>query len=191
MGKYSKRNVDANIDRYIMSSRAIKLLTILSENLLEIGDLRNIQPYEYAKRGNDFYEFESEDESYVTVEFYRLSPKEVKDTKFAQIVNKSKIDSYYNLGYKVDGVGAQAKQSDVKELLKILKTVLIISNEFLSNNKKSAILIFEDNKNQSLGITKGQKTVLYRATIEQNIPPGMVSVPAYYKDTEGLIIGPK
>lgn len=174
-----------------MSKKGIKLLTLLSENLLEYGDLKNIEPYSFEKKDNLTYEFESENDSTVEVVFTKLSELESSFTKFPPIVDRKKISSYYNIGYTVDDSVTQGKKSNISELLRILKTVTDIVDNFLKNNKNSALLVFEDNKDPQLGLTQGQKSLIYNAIINHNLPKGYTSREAFVGDIEGMVIAPK
>lgn len=174
-----------------MSTKAIKLMSLLSENLLEYGDLKNIKPYEFDSKGELAYEFNSEDDSTVLVTFTKLNDLEIKHTKIPSIIDKKKISSYFNIGYKVDGSVTQGKKSSLSELLRIVKTITEIIDVFLSKNKNAALLVFEDNKDPGLGFSKGQKSMLYQAVINQNLPSGYTSREAYVMDIEGLVIAPK
>lgn len=191
MGEYSKGNVDVNIYRTIMSTNTIKLLSLLSENLMEYGDLKNIEPYSFVQKDSSNYTFDSEEGSNVDVIFTKITELEVKHTKIPKIIDKKKISSYFNLGYKVQGVESQAKKSDFKELLRIMKTITIVVDDFLGKNNGAALLVFEQNKNPKLRNYKGQKSLLYNAVITQNLPSGYTSREVSFMDAQGLIIAPE
>jgi hypothetical protein len=174
-----------------MSTSAIKLLSLLAENLVEYGDLKNIQPYNFSKKSNVHYQFTSENGSNVDVKFTTLTSLEIQFTKIPPIIDKNKISSYFNVAYEVDGTAVQAKTSNISELLRIMKTTVSIVDNFLNDNKNAAILIFEDNKKPELGFSKGQKSLLYNAVISQNLPSGYTSREVSFVDAQGLIIAPK
>jgi hypothetical protein len=174
-----------------MSKNAIKLFTLLNENLLEIGDLKNIIPYPITKIRNNKYKFEIGEGDIVDVAF-TLVPKNIEcliDT--APIINKEKITSYYNLGYSIKGFSTQAKKTNIKELLKITSTISEIVKEFILTHPNSSIMIFEENKKEELGFTSGQKNLLYKSVISQNLPTEYLSGPVEFNKIEGLIIAPK
>jgi hypothetical protein len=174
-----------------MSNNTIKLLTLLNENLLEIGDLKNIESYSISKDTKLKYHFISEDEDRVDVNFTLLTPLEVSRIDIPSIINIGKIDYYFNLGYSIKGISSQAKKSNISELLKIIKTILKIVEDFKKTYSNSAILIFEENKDETLGITKGQKSPLYQSVVNQNLPTNHTSKNVIYNGVEGLIITPK
>lgn len=174
-----------------MSTSAIKLLSILSENLMEYGDLKNIKPYSFKQKDTLTYTFDSEKGSTVDVIFTKLNALEVQHTKIPKIIDKKKISSYFNIGYKVEGVGSQAKKSNFKELLRIMKTTTDIVDDFLSKNNGAALLVFEENKNPELGYSTGQKSLLYNAIVSQNLPSGYTSREVSFMGAQGLIIAPK
>jgi len=174
-----------------MSKNAIKLITLLNENLLEIGDLKNITPYTINKVREDKYKFEIEEGDIVDVMFTLIGESEVEYIDLAPIFKKSQLKKFYNLGYSIKGVSTQAKTSNIQELLKIMSTLMVIVKGFLENKEDTCILIFEENKDESLGFTKGQKGLLYKSLISQNLPKGYISGPAKFVNIEGLIISPK
>lgn len=174
-----------------MSVNVIKLMSLLNENLLEIGDLQNIVPYKINQIRDDRYKFEIENGDIVDVMFTLLSKEEASFLKTAPIINKEKISNYYNLGYSIKGFSTQAKTTDIRELLKLVATLLEIVKKFIRINPTSSILIFEENKKEELGFIKGQKSLLYKSVISKNLPLGYLSGPVEYNKIEGLIIAPK
>ena len=173
-----------------MSTRAFKLLTLLSENLLEVGDLANIQPYDKVETlSNGQYQFFSENGSTVDVMFVKMPSEYGQLIKSPQIINKKKITEYFNLGYSVDNQDTQAKKSNIRELLKIMKTISKITEEWLAKHKNCAILILETSKTNK--ITPGQKTLLYQAVISKNLPSNYTSVNIKFAGTQSLLIAPK
>jgi len=158
---------------------------------MEYGDLKNIEPYSFSQKDATNYTFDSEEGSKVDVIFTKITALEVKYTKIPKIIDKEKISSYFNLGYKVEGVGSQAKKSDLKELLRIMKTITTVVDDFLGKNNGAALLVFEENKNPQFGYVKGQKSLLYNAVINQNLPSGYTSREVSFMDAQGLIIAPK
>lgn len=174
-----------------MSKNVISLLNLLNESLLEIGDLKNIKPYTFNKIRNDKYEFTIENEDKIDVIFTRIS-KDLEEFIFlAPIFKKELIKDFYNLGYSIKGISTQAKKTDVKELLKVMSTLMGIVQDFLREKKLTSVLIFEENKKESLGFIKGQKSLIYKSIISQNLPNGYISGPVKYAGIEGLIISPK
>lgn len=174
-----------------MSKNAINLLTLLNENLIEIGDLKNIVPFIINKVKNDKYQFKIEKGDIVDV-LFTLVPTNVHhliDTP--SIIDKEKIENFYNLGYSIKGISTQAKKTDVRELLKIMSTIMEIVKEFIKRNPNSSIMIFEENKKEELGLILGQKSLLYKSIISQNLPSGYLSSPVEFNKQEGLIIAPK
>lgn len=174
-----------------MSKNAIKLLTLLNENLLEIGDLKNITPYNINKVREDKYKFEIEEGDIVDVIFTLIPTNVYHLIDTPSIIDKEKIESFYNLGYSIKGFSTQAKITDIKELLKIMSTIMSIVKEFIQKHPNSSIMIFEENKKEELGFTSGQKSLLYKSIISQNLLSGYLSGPVEFNKQEGLIIAPK
>jgi hypothetical protein len=175
-----------------MSTKAYKLLTLLRENLLEVGDLDNISSYDKVETiSKGKYQFYSEDGSTVKVHFEKLTPAFAKLIKSPPIIDRSSIKEYYNLGYSVDNQDTQAKKSTIKELLRIMKTISVIVNEWLEINKNCAILILETSKKDSNKVGFGQKSLLYQAVISKNLPAGYLRREIKFAATDGILIGPE
>lgn len=175
-----------------MSTRAYKLLTLLRENLLEVGDLQNISSYSEVKTISDSeYQFYSEDGSTVNVNFEKITPAYTQLIKSPPIIDKKNIKEYYNLGYSVDNQDTQAKKSTIKELLRIMKTISEIVNEWLVKNRNCAILILETNKKHPNKVGFGQKSLLYQAVISKNLPGGYLGREVKFAGTDGILIGPE
>lgn len=174
-----------------MSVNVIKLMSLLNENLLEIGDLKNITPYNISKIKDDKYKFEIEKGDVVDVKFTLIGESGVGNIDLAPIFKKSQLKKFYNLGYSIKGISTQAKTTNIQELLRIMSTLMFVVKDFLGNREDTCILIFEENKDESLGFTKGQKGLLYKSLISQNLPKGHISGPAKFLDIEGLAISPK
>lgn len=174
-----------------MSTNVIKLIPLLVENLLEVGDLENIQPYPIKKVRNDKYQSYIENKDILDILFTEIPSKSENQIKFAPIFDRDKIAKFFNLGYSIGGLATQAKKSNIQELLRIMATLGQVFIDFTKNNPNSAILIFEENKEETLGFTKGQKSTLYRAVISQNLPTGYISGPVKFNDISGIIIAPK
>lgn len=174
-----------------MSKNTIKLMSLLNENLLEIGDLANISPYPFSVARKGKYVIDIEDGDKVDVLFSKVEKNERMYVRVAPIFKKSEIKDFYNLGYSIKGVSTQAKESNVKELLKIMSTLMLITKEFLKGRELTCILLFEENKKESLGYTSGQKSLLYKSVVSQNLPNRYISGPAEYGGIKGIVIGPK
>lgn len=174
-----------------MSTNAIKLISLLNENLLEIGDLKNITDYSYNSNGKLSYSFNTDEGDKVDVRFTLLTPLEISRVNTPPIIDRSKIEQYFNLGYSIGGISTQARKSNIRGLLKIIKTITKIIEEFRVYFPNSAVMIFEENKNKELGIVSGQKSLLYKATISHNIPSNLISRPVKYGGIKGIIISPK
>ena len=60
-----------------MSVNAIRLMSLLNENLLEVGDLKNIIDYSYTSNGKLKYSFDTDEGDKVDVQFKLLTPLEI------------------------------------------------------------------------------------------------------------------
>ena len=174
-----------------MSKNTIKLMSLLNENLLEIGDLANILPYSFSSTREGKYVIDIEDGDKVDVLFSKVGEDEREYVRVAPIFKKPEINDFFNLGYSIKGISTQAKESNVKELLKIMSTIMLITREFLKGRELTCILLFEENKKESLGYTSGQKSLLYKSVVSQNLPNGYISGPAEFMGIKGIAIGPK
>lgn len=172
-----------------MSTNISSLVKLYEEYISEIGDLKNIKPYEYL-RGQTRYIFNTEGGDNVTVIFSKWGD-EVDVLRYPPAVDLSNMENFYNLGYSVEGITSQYKKSNIKELLRIMATISSITNDFLSKNKNTALLIFEENKDKSLEFSKGQKSLLYKAVISNNLPLEFKLNDVKLGQIKGMVIYPK
>ena len=78
-----------------------KLLTLMSEIITEVGDLQNIQPYQWTKKSDTRYDFNviyADDTFRGTVMLSKLSDEERSLMKFNPVVQPEKADSIVNMG---------------------------------------------------------------------------------------------
>ena len=156
-----------------MSTKSMSLISmakILNEIIQEAGDLDNIESYPFTKIKSSEYSFEIDDKMSATVDFEMSWNKD----EIASFKLPIKVDPFdvYNVSYEIDGVQTQAKKTDYKTLIKIMKTISDIIIKFVSENKDAKVLtLFPANKNADKLLTKSdpQKYSLYKTIIVNNI----------------------
>lgn len=137
----------------------IKLKVLLEQIIAEIGDLDNITPYEV--NDNSF----TTDEGWkVEVEFQSF------DNKFLNVLGVNTNiypNPIYNVGFKIEGVQTQFTKSTYSSLVKILKTVVIVCENFMKEKKPNGLIFFAAHKKGEniLDVTDPSKTRLYNAII--------------------------
>lgn len=123
----------------------INLLELLRPMLKEIGDLKNIEPYDYGKVTGPHVEFKTEKGDKVEVSIKQIQINNNNTNKRSYkvqtdipntIINKNKEQVFYNLGFSVNDSDTQARISDIKYLLKIIKTVIDILSEMIIETEK-------------------------------------------------------
>jgi hypothetical protein len=154
-----------------MSDNVIKISKLLKEVINEVGDLRNIVPLEYNKDNNTFIVPYKGHEYTGKVTFTFLNKQGLKLFKVPPVVNLDNIDTGYNIGYSIEGVASQFIKSNISLLLSVLKTVSIITGEFINKHPDAIYFIFAESK-VGIGFDEKQKLGLYKHIVGQNIPQG-------------------
>lgn len=129
-----------------------KLKNIVSESyIVEIGDLKNIIPYEYERKNKYHYVFES-NVGFVDVEIEDLSGfgDDIVFISQSQIYKQNyQGQTLYNASFVVDGTDSQSIQTNLKELNKIIKTVTLIVKKFISEEKPFGIFVSGANRDSN------------------------------------------
>ena len=127
------------------------LKNIITESYInEIGDLKNIIPYNYVKLDTFNYHFESNvGDVDVEVEKIPQSTK-IKFVTKSQIFNEQyNGQPLYNISFTVDGLDTQAVKSNLSELNRIVKTVTIIIEKFVQSEKPFGLFVSGANRDST------------------------------------------
>lgn len=169
-----------------------KLISILSEIITEVGDLQNIQPYQWSKINDTRYDFQikREDETFrCSVTFTVLSKNDISLIKFNPIIQPENADAIQNVTYSIEGEGSQYLKSDFKLLIRVLKTVSDIIEYHIQSTSNTIFVIFEETKSERIG--SAQKSKIYQAIMTQNMLPGYRGSTITYNNTiPGYCISP-
>lgn len=169
-----------------------KLISILTEIITEVGDLQNIQPYEWSKISNNRYDFQvefNEDTLRGSVIFNRLSQNDISLIKFNPVIQPENADAIQNVTYSIEGEGSQYLKSDFKLLIRVLKTVSDIVEYHIQSTSNTIFVIFEETKSERIG--SAQKSKIYQAIMTQNMLPGYRGSTVTYNNTiTGYCISP-
>ena len=126
--------------------------------LTEVGDLKRIIPYDFNKLDKSRYTFTTK-LGKVTVRIEKFYFEELEGFKVKH--NDYDYDKpFYNIGYDIDGVESQIAKSNYKELIKILKTVALIVEDFIDSVSPYALVFVGGDKGGGLKDDK-QKNSLY------------------------------
>lgn len=171
-----------------MSTRIPKLLEIYQEILQEVGDLKNIEPYPYTRVEKGVYEttLETGEELSILLE----NAEEWQELGLLQIpssINIKKTDKIYNLGFGVNDSDSQQKKATLPILFRILKTVLVIAEEFLRNNPNTFLVIFPEDK---VGEKETQKRDYYLEILAKQDISGYIRGEVKLQSKVGTIFGP-
>lgn len=151
----------------------IFLKVLLEQVIKEVGDLDNIKSFPYKKISVTEYQFFDEHENPVDVDFQKYDNwtiDHVNKVDFKSNILKHNVT--YNVLYTLKGSQSQLYKSDYKTLVRILKTVLEIIKDFISQNNEVEMLTFyagNKDQNKLLSVTDPQKTNLYKAILLKNI----------------------
>lgn len=138
----------------------MKLRTIYNE-INEAFDFENIQTNQFTKI--DDYNYESDN---LTVEFQEVG---IWDLDLPR--RFSDANSCYNVLYKIDGKDSRAYKTDYKELIKILKTVKEIIEDFIKDNQPDILVIVAADRYGEIAVDS-TKHKIYQMAISKNLPSG-------------------
>ena len=154
-----------------MSINVIKIGQLLKEIINEVGDLTNIQPVPYDVSKGTFTVDYLEKQYRGKVQFTRLDKKGLSLIKLPPIVDQTKIQVGYSIGYSIEGISSQAIKGDVKLLLSILKAVSEIVADHITKQPDAIYFIFAESKVEA-GFNDPQKLKLYQHILGHNLPKG-------------------
>ena len=86
------------------------------------------------------------------------------------------------MGYSVEGTDEQYLKADYSLLLKILKTVVTVINDYIKNYPQDSIFVVMATSKLGRGFSDPQKMKLYKLIAQQNLPPE-------YRMGEGSFLG--
>ena len=152
----------------------------------EIGDLKNIDSYNFYKISPSQWGFDT-DFGDGDVNFNEFDPKQFENFK----VKHNDYDysqPIYNVNYSIrdiswNNVTSQIEKSNYKELMKIINTISKIIKDFIESNSPYSLLIFGDDKMKSDAISDKQKNSLYSAISKNKLPSN-------YRISKGIIKDP-
>lgn len=166
-----------------MDNSKISLAFLISEIIKEVGDLKNIEPYDYQIRkypegysGEFWVGLPSGDWAVAEVSIDHLDPANIVDLELPPIfeVNDPKIKGF-SIVYTLGNKDAQFDKSDLKTYVKIMATVVSIVKEIISDNEKiyykPIYMFLSTSKTGQLG-TQDTKLKYYQAILNNNLPSG-------------------
>lgn len=146
-----------------------KFKLFIAESLItEVGDLKGINTFPYRKRTKEEYRFTS-NVGKVSVYIEELTQEDTRLKVSYKDFDYTKPQ--VNLGYSIEGVNSQYTKSNPRELFKIIKTVVQITNDYIAKYSPYAVLFFGINKDGTLADDE-QKNALYLIVANQNLPKG-------------------
>lgn len=151
----------------------IKILKLLHEMINEVGDLKNIQPFNYniTNDGGEFDAIVNNKKLKVEVKFQK-TPHDVKHLfKFPPSASPDHKE-IYNVGFSVEGNDEQFSKENYNILIRILKTVVDIIIKSLSKYPKDSIFTFFATSKIGKGYQDPQKLQLYKLIMQSNLPDG-------------------
>lgn len=146
----------------------LSLKLLYEEIIKEIGDLENINPYEYTTVSSDNYLFNVGDDK-VNVYFEKMDLNQIQAMN--DFLDKDFFkENTYNVVYDIEGVQSQFTKSNYHVLVRILKTIMSIIIDFINNNDVDFLVFYSmDKTGQTMFKTDSQKTKLNKLIITQNI----------------------
>jgi hypothetical protein len=156
-----------------MKKESVELTKLLNEIIKEVGDLKNIPTfsYELTDNGGVFY-FEYEHQKCKCVVEFTKMPKDINKTFILPPVVDPTGKQIVSMGYSVEGTDEQYLKADYSLLLKVLKTVVAVFNNYVRNYPEDSIFIIMATSKLGSGFNDPQKMKLYRLIAQQNLPTG-------------------
>lgn len=142
---------------------------ILYEKIQESFDFQNIQIGKIQKFNNNSYTFEVEignNTTDVYVDFIATKPEDLK--LFPLLETATNI---YNVAYSIgdEGITTQYQKTNLRDFLKILKTVIECAKDFVQRNNPDILTFFATGKKDKNQID-AQKMNVYRAICGKHLP---------------------
>jgi hypothetical protein len=166
-----------------MVNSKISLALLISEIINEVGDLKNIETYEYSiSKTSEMFTGEftailpSENKTEIKVFIVKMDPTNKVDIELPPIfeINYPKIKSF-SIAYTIKGEDAQYDKTDFKTYAKIMATVVKIVKDIISQNEKiyykPLYLFLSTSKMGEMG-TQDTKLKYYQAILNNNLPSG-------------------
>ena len=159
----------------------IKLTELYKQIINEYGDLQNIEPYKFIKNINTYTFSSDEIEVNVSVEFQNIKSLEIKLNTVSKIYydNMKKEDVSYNVLFEIEGIQSQFTKTNLSIYNRIMKTIVIIIQDFINTKKPYGLWIFGTNK-KGLPTSDKQKNIIY-----YNI--SKYYMPSMYRISEAII----
>jgi hypothetical protein len=170
-----------------------KLLSIVMKILNEVGDLKNIQPFNWSQSSANAYSFDIIDDVEVDilagkVFFQSISQNDRNMIKFSPAIEIEKVPVIENVSYSVEGKTDQYMKSNFSLLIQIIKTVSDIVDHRIQQHPDTAFIFFEETKIGGTG--NAQKIRLYQAILTKNLIPGYRGSKIGIGNLEGYCISP-
>jgi hypothetical protein len=161
----------------------IDLIYLINECINEVMDFNNIENYDYHIYNNIINDnissigvFKLDDDAIVEVLTEKIS---VNDINIPPIFNKENAE-IINIVYEINNMTTQYKKTDLRELLKILKTVSLIIKDFVQKHEKENIIyILHSEPKSGSGFTDKQKGEMYKMALNKKLP-------SYYRISDGI-----
>jgi hypothetical protein len=166
-----------------MGNFKLSLASLISEIINEVGDLKNINPYNYQLTkypggiaGNFWVEFPSGKQEMADVIIESIDPSNKIDIELPPVfeINDPKIKGF-SIAYTIGNEDAQFDKSDLKTYVKVMATVVNIVKEVVSDNEKKyykpLYLFLSTSKTGEMG-TQDTKLKYYQAILNNNLPSG-------------------
>ena len=157
----------------------MKLMDLLKEVLLqlkEVGNLDQVEPLPFKKINSDEYKSEYNDMT-IDIKFSIVPEQDVMEDFelpdiFYDIFEKTEGDKkIYHSGYAINGDEGQFTKMTLKEFYPILKTVVVIIEQFMKQNKPFGLFIFGIDKGGELKADR-QKNMFYYEISKRHLPSG-------------------
>jgi len=165
-----------------------ELIEIINESLInEILDFNKIDSYEYNYYGNNplIGEFYLEDNSRIKVVKQKINPIFLDIPQVFDLKN-----GIINIVFSINDITTQYKKTTFKELIKIIKTVVLIIKKFIDSNNDNPIYVIhaEPKIENEFQISDRQKRELYKMILLKHLPNNYRISDGTFKNTIPVIV---
>jgi hypothetical protein len=166
-----------------MVNPKLSLISLISEMINEVGDLKNIEPYKYTISkwkygfiGKFKAILSSNDETPVEVYLTEIDKRNKLDIELPSVfeVEDQRVIGFA-IAYTIEGIDAQYEKSDLKTYTKIMATVISILKEVITKNEAiyyKPLYLFSSTSKEGVMGSVDTKLKYYQAILNYNLPPG-------------------
>lgn len=189
--------------------KQLTLQQLLKEVLNEVGDLAGIKSYGF-KYDRSSYEgkFLTSESDQVVMFIQDITDVVQEYEEFGLVkippvfrqtgksLSQNTDVAFFDIGYNVNGTDTQFRKTDLRQLVRILKTVLEFAKVAVVDvmedvGEKTVFIVSSQAKDTEESKPDPQKDALYRSIILQNLPPGFRTAELVIREKPAILFQKK